>query len=75
MTAADNVMLSAPPDKDEVYETVQEANHRAAPGKDGITSLVYKLCWSSMGDTLTAVAKAKFEGETFSENCSNGLWY
>ena len=73
MTAADNVMLSAPPDKDEVYETVQEANHRAAPGTDGITSLVYKLCWSSMGDALTAVTQAKFEGEKLPSSMRTAL--
>ena len=57
------LILLAPPDKDEVFATLKDANHGAAPGTDGITSLVYKLCWDSMGDALTAVAEAKFDGE------------
>ena len=73
MTAADNVMLSALPDKEEVFETVKEANHKAAPGTDGITSLVYKLCWSSMGDALTAVAQAKLEGEELPSSMRTAL--
>ena len=63
VTDVDNAMLLASPDKEEVSETLKEANLGAAPGTDGITSLVYKLCWDSMGDALTAVAQAKFNGE------------
>ena len=73
VTAADNVMLSALPDKDEVLKTVKDANHRAAPGTDGITSLVYKLCWNSMGDALTAVAQAKFEGQKLPSSMRTSL--
>ena len=47
VTAADNAMLLALPDKEEMFETVKEGNHGAAPGTDGITSLVYKLYWDS----------------------------
>ena len=60
---AENAMLGALPDKDEVFNFVKGSNLRAAPGTDGITSLVYKLCWDSLGDSLTAVAQAKHEGE------------
>ena len=63
VTAEDNTMLAAPPDKDEVFKTLKAANLKAAPGTDGIPSLVYKLCWNSMGDALTAVALAKHRGE------------
>ena len=63
ITPADNTMLAAPPDKDEVFKTLKRANLKAAPGTDGITSLVYKLCWDSMGDALTAIALAKHRGE------------
>ena len=55
--------MLALPNNVEMFETVKAANHGAAPGTDGITSLVYKLCWDSMGDALTAVAQAKFKGE------------
>ena len=63
VTPADNLLLAAPPDKDEVFKSLKAANHKAAPGTDGITSLVYKLCWDSMGEALTAVALAKHRGE------------
>ena len=33
------------------------------PGSDGITSLVYRECWDSMGDALTDVVLARFQGE------------
>ena len=63
ITESDNLMLSKNPGKEEVLQTLKEANLRAAPGTDGITSLVYKLCWSSLGDALTLVTKAVVEGE------------
>ena len=63
VTDADNTMLSSAPDKKEVLETLKEANLKAAPGTDGITSLVYKQCWDSVGDALTAVVQAKARGE------------
>ena len=36
VTVAENAMLLAPPDKDEVFETLKDANHGAAPGTDGV---------------------------------------
>ena len=73
VTDADNTMLLAPPSKDEVFETIKAANHKAAPGTDGITSLVYKLCWDSMGDALTAVAEAKHRGEKLPSSMRTAL--
>ena len=63
ITESDNLMLSKNPGKEEVLQTLKEANLRGAPGTDGITSLVYKLCWSSLVDALTLVTKAVVEGE------------
>ena len=59
VTTEENLKLASIPKKQEVLETLKEANLQAAPGTDGITSLVYKLCWSSMGEALTAVTQAK----------------
>ena len=56
-------MLLVIPTKEEVFDTLKEANANAAPGTDGISSLVYKQCWDSLGDALTDVTKAKFHGE------------
>ena len=49
VTESDNLMLSKSPEKGEVFQTLKEANLRAAPGTDRITSLVYKLCWKLPG--------------------------
>ena len=63
VTAEENDMLAKVPDKEEVLETLMEGNVKAAPGTDGITSLVYRQCWDSLGDALTDVTIAKFQGE------------
>ena len=63
VTLADNSMLLAMPSKEDVFNTLKASNLKAAPGTDGITSLVYKECWDSMGGALTAIVQAKFKGE------------
>jgi hypothetical protein len=54
-TEPDNVILRAPPTKTDVKKTVDDSNLNAAPGNDGIPSLLYKACWDTMGDALTDV--------------------
>ena len=61
-TQDDNNMLLATPTKKEVEETLKESNLHAAPGTDGITSYTYKECWHILGDSLTEVARAVFDG-------------
>ena len=61
-TEKDNKMLVAVPTKEEVEESVNNSNVDAAPGSDGITSLVYKECFNILGDALTEVAKEVFAG-------------
>ena len=63
VTEADNTKLKATPTKAEVLETLNAANHKAAPGTDGITSLVYKVCWDYLGVALTSVIQSIFQGE------------
>ena len=63
VTELENLKLSKLPTKDDVYATLKSSNLKAAPGIDGITSLVYKECWESMGDALTSVVQARFQGE------------
>ena len=46
-TEADNAILRAPPTKDDVKKTVENSNLNAAPGHDGIPSLLYKACWDT----------------------------
>ena len=47
VTEEDNIMLGKVPDKKEVLETLNNSNLKAAPGTDGLTSLLYKVCWDS----------------------------
>jgi hypothetical protein len=56
-TEKDNKMLIAQPTKDEVEESVKTSNVNDAPGSDDITSLVYRECFSILGDALTEVAQ------------------
>ena len=62
-TAEDNEMLTKVPSKEEVKDSVWSANMHAAPGNDGLTNLVYKLCWDILGDSLTEVATAILGGQ------------
>ena len=55
-------MLTAVTTKEEVEESVKTSNANAAPGTDGITSLLYKECFPILGDALTEVAKEVFAG-------------
>ena len=58
MTESENKMLEEAPNKEEVKNTLWESNLRAAPGTDGIPSLLYSKCWGVMGTALTQVAQA-----------------
>ena len=62
-TEEDNKMLTSKPTKTEVEESVKSSNVQAAPGIDGISSLVYRDCFDVLGDALTEVAQAVFNGQ------------
>ena len=49
---ADNKNLEKEPDKEEVKDVLFQSNLNAAPGTDGITSLLYKEHWDLLGDSL-----------------------
>ena len=53
-------MLTAVTTKEEVEDFLKTSNANAAPGSDGITSLLYKECFPILGDALTEVAKEVF---------------
>ena len=59
-TEADNVILRAPPTLQSVKDTINASNLHAAPGCDGIPSLLYKVCWATMGPSLTEVMQEIF---------------
>ena len=63
-TEADNKDLEKLPNKEEVKFTLFESNLNAAPGTDSITSLLYKVHWDLLGDSLHKVVSALHEGES-----------
>ena len=54
--------MEAPPSKDEIKKIVSKANHLAAPGTDGILSLLYHRCFDILGQILTEVIKEIHDG-------------
>ena len=54
-TEADNKKLLTKPTSTKVLEVVTASNLNAAPGTDGLPSLLYKECWEMLGEPLTAV--------------------
>ena len=58
----DNDMLETMPSKKEVLHALSSSNLNASAGSDGISSLVYKECWESLGDCLLEVIKSLFMG-------------
>jgi hypothetical protein len=54
-TEADNTILRTAPTLKSVKETIDASNLHAAPGSDGIPSLLYKVCWEVVGPSLTEV--------------------
>ena len=53
-------MMLTPPTRDDIWNTICSSNLAAAPGSDGIPSLVYKECWTILGDALLEVMTAIF---------------
>ena len=62
-TEADNKMLNKLPEKGEVLQVLNSCSSNAAPGTDGLTALLYKHHWDILGEPLTAVVQAVFNGQ------------
>ena len=71
-TDKDNTKLVAPVTKEEVWESIVTSNMKSSPGSDGIPTLVYKEHWDILGDALTEVVQAIFNGHspTYSQRTS-----
>ena len=52
-TDQDNEKFLKLPSEKDVKEVLEDSNLHAAPGTDGIPSLLYSKCWSTMGSSLT----------------------
>ena len=61
ITDKDNEKLLKTPYEKTVKEVLDASNLLAAPGTDGIPSLLYSKCWKVMGPALTEVVQAVFQ--------------
>ena len=61
-TAEDNQSFLSLPSMSDVKKRVSASNLLAAPGTDGIPSLLYSKCWNVMGSALTEVVQAIHNG-------------
>ena len=59
-TDQDNQLFLSLPTKKDVKEVLADSNLLAAPGTDGIPSLLYSKCWDTMGSALTEVVQTIF---------------
>ena len=62
-TDKDNEMFLKIPTKKDVKDSHWSAKVNAAPGTDGLTNLVYRHCWDTIGDSLTDVAQVIHSGQ------------
>ena len=72
-TAEDNKMILKVPTSKDVWETVCNSNLNAAPGSDGLPSLLYKECWSVLGEPLTEVMLSIHKGAQLSSSQRTSL--
>ena len=59
---ADNDALFKVPDEEEIKKVLDRSNLLAAPGTDGIPSLLYHECWEIMKTRFTEVVQAIYKG-------------
>ena len=72
-TDKDNSKLLSTPTQEEVRKVIAKSNLSAAPGSDGIPSLLYDKCWDTVGLPLTEVVQA-VHGGGIPTQCSQALW-
>ena len=65
--------LRAPPTLQSVKDTINASNLHAAPGCDGIPSLLYKVCWATIGTSLTEVMQEIFSGKPLTSSQRTSL--
>ena len=72
-TAEDNKKMLTPPTNADVLETVQSSSLHAAPGTDGLPSLLYKECWPVLGSALSDVMRGVFSGQKLERSMRTSL--
>ena len=68
ITNEDNIVIKTPPTKEYVKEVLFNSNLKAAPGTDGLTSLLYKELWPVLGESLHQVILAVWEGKSLTRS-------
>ena len=61
-TDDDNDKLRSPPTKAEVKKVLNSSKPHSAPWTDSLTAFFYQQCWHVMGDPLTEIIQAIFNG-------------
>ena len=69
----DNQEFLKSPSKEKVFKVLSNSNLRAAPGTDGIPSLLYKEHWDLLGDHLTQIMTEIFECKPLPKSMSTSL--
>ena len=72
-TDQDNEKFLKLPTLERVKKVVSSSNLYAAPGTDGIPSLLYKECWAVLGNPLTDVMVAIHDGQALQESMQTSL--
>ena len=72
-TAEDNRKMLLPRSNSDVLETVSSSNLNAAPGIDGLPSLLYKECWSCLGPALSDVMRGVYSGQKLTKSLRTSL--
>ena len=72
-TQKDNENFLKPPTMETVQKVVNSSNLYAAPGTDGIPSLLYKECWAVLGNPLTEVMLAIGDGQALQKSMLTSL--
>ncbi|XP_071939796.1 uncharacterized protein [Coffea arabica] len=62
LSAADNAMLSVPPDMDELKGVIFALQPDSAPGPDGFGAGFYQACWDIIKSDLLEAVQAFFQG-------------
>ena len=73
VTNEDNMKLKTTPTKEFVKEVLFKSNLKAAPGTDGLTSLLYKELWPVLGESLHQVVVSVWEGNSLTRSQRTSL--
>lgn len=71
LTEAQNEVLTAPVNGEEVHTALFSMNPDKAPGPDGFTPAFYQKCWSVVGEDVIAAVQQVWQTETIPEKVND----